>query len=417
MEPRSHLVRHPNAAAQCGVPRQAWLPVRSCAGVSCALSQLKSPTYRCATFAVALSCGEASPSPTPRRPAPKLRQARLPPLRLGVVYLKGESTSWGQSLVDASRQTSSVMVWGGGGAYLISLLAAPYRLRGASAGLASAAVRLCTCLSAPRPLWAALGHRSLGRTRAKSAGVTSLTLGEEHVPQCGAHSCCARLRRRMHGSCLASSSAHVTATWLGWGRLTLRLFKAWGCSGQRGGVAHPGACPLGPVSPAPASVKAPRACTLSPCKSSSSCCCFCFFASGSVGEDVVFGSGNAAGELDNAGSAASGGWSGGWRCGQLQGLLRLKVILSGLLGSRNKSAFRRCINSKRNRHNLSRCLNWTHKRLSLCTCPNNSWWISNGRCSRSAWLCWHWLILCSVFIIIIIIIIILVQCLNNRRSQ
>ena len=32
-------------------------------------------------------------------------------------------------------------------------------------------------------------------------------------------------------------------------------------------------------------------------------CCFCFLASRS----------NAAGELDDAGSA--GGWSGGWRCG------------------------------------------------------------------------------------------------------
>ena len=47
--------------------------------------------------------------------------------------------------------------------------------------------------------------------------------------------------------------------------------------------------------------------------SSSSCCCLCFLASGSVGEDVVVGSGNAAGELDDAGSA--GGWSGGWKCG------------------------------------------------------------------------------------------------------
>ena len=47
--------------------------------------------------------------------------------------------------------------------------------------------------------------------------------------------------------------------------------------------------------------------------SSSSACCFCFLASGSVGEDVVVRSGNAAGELDDAGSA--GGWSGGWRSG------------------------------------------------------------------------------------------------------
>ena len=45
--------------------------------------------------------------------------------------------------------------------------------------------------------------------------------------------------------------------------------------------------------------------------SSSSSCCFCFFVSGSVGEDVVGDGGNAAGELDDAGNA--GGWSGGWR--------------------------------------------------------------------------------------------------------
>ena len=43
--------------------------------------------------------------------------------------------------------------------------------------------------------------------------------------------------------------------------------------------------------------------------SSSSCCCFAL--NGSVGEGVVPGAGNAAGELDVAGSA--GGWSGDWR--------------------------------------------------------------------------------------------------------
>ena len=106
--------------------------------------------------------------------------------------------------------------------------------------------------------------------------------------------------------------------------------------------------------------------------SSSSCCCLCFFASGSVGEDVVVGSCNATSE-------------------RLQGLLRLKVILSRLFGSRSNCSFRRCINSRRHRHNLNRCLNRSRNRHDLSTCLNSSSRISNG--TRKSWC---FLVMCLI---------------------
>ena len=139
---------------------------------------------------------------------------------------------------------------------------------------------------------------------------------------------------------------------------------------------------------------------------SSSCCNLCFFVSGSVGDDVVSGSGNAAGELEEAGS-------GGCRCKGCCGCRSycLAFLETGATAPSEDAStavvnLNRCLHRSRNPRSCSR--------RSLNRRLNSSCRISNGRSSRTAsrqqWLRWHWLVLCYVLIIVFI------QCLHNRNG-
>ena len=103
----------------------------------------------------------------------------------------------------------------------------------------------------------------------------------------------------------------------------------------------------------------------------------------------------------------------------LHGLLRRKVILSGLLRSWSHSTIRRCLSSKRSRHNLNRCLNKSRKPRScsrrslnrrLTAAPGSAMEGARDRragsngCAGIGWF------LCDILIIVSI------QCLHNRSG-